>query len=64
MSAAFLPDEPDSARTCKVCGVGGGMLGQYLDLDDKLVWAHLGCARQREYEPVDGGIVSDTYGDE
>jgi hypothetical protein len=59
MIAAFDRD-PESSRTCVVCGVAG-LLGQYIDVDDKLVWAHPRCAKTRELEPVDGGVVTDTY---
>jgi hypothetical protein len=54
--------EPESARTCCVCGTAG-TLGQYIDVDDKLVWAHLRCAALRELEAVDGGIMREHWDD-
>lgn len=57
-----FPD-PESARTCCVCGTAG-LLGQYIDVDDKLVWAHLKCAATRELEAVDGGVVREHWWEE
>jgi hypothetical protein len=53
---------PESARTCIVCGTAG-TLGQYIDINDLIVWAHLRCAAIRELEAVDGGIMREQWDD-
>jgi hypothetical protein len=64
MSAAHLlrDGEPESARTCIVCGNGinmaGGAMGRFMQ-DGQMVDAHLACADKHNLHAVDEWAESD-----